>query len=176
MYRGYKKSNSRNTTDICLGTKRYDCQSRLNRDIEISPFPHSRHVHSSRPAPACSFSAPRLNLVLTHECFSLPPLSTTLHDMAASIHTVNRHPVGPELVGSRNYVPMAFAHRQESTGTGPVFLKIARVPGAPYIGSTTIRTNFCAPLFPHNDHWYCTTVNMCDTLKCLFNVSAIIRC
>ena len=105
--------------------------------------------------------------------------------MAASIHTVNRHPVGPELVGSRNYVPMEFAHRQESTGTGPVFLKIARVPGAAYTGST-IRTNFCAPLFPHNDHWYCTKVNMCDTnktvmeagntLRCLCNVSAIIRC
>ena len=62
-----------------------------------------RQVRPSRPASACSFSILGLNLVLSH---GFLPISAT-----ASIYsftTAIRHRVSPELIGSRNCVPMAF--------------------------------------------------------------------
>ena len=84
-------------------------RGQLNRENEYFPVPVraqefglARRVQPSRPAPACSFSILRLNLVLT----GFLPSSA-----AASIYlykTAIRHRVSPECIGSRNCVPMAF--------------------------------------------------------------------
>ena len=79
-------------------------RGQLNRENE---YPRSRlriwSREMSRPASACSFSMPRLNLVLTH---GIPP------DFRGSVHlfcyTAIRHRVSPEFIGSRNFVPIAF--------------------------------------------------------------------
>ena len=77
-------------------------------NIALSPYGRENlvsrdGVQPSRPASACSFSILRLNLVLTH---GIPP------DFRGGVHlfikTAIRHRVSPELIGSRNCVPMAF--------------------------------------------------------------------
>ena len=60
----------------------------------------------------CSFSTPRLNLVITHGLSCLLLLSATI-----PIHTVNRHPGSSEFIRSR---PADGVHRRESAGAGLV--------------------------------------------------------
>ena len=85
-------------------------RGQLNRENKYFPVPAraweiglARWVQPSRPASACSFSIPRLNLVLPH---GIPP------DFRGGAHffiyTAIRHRVSPELIGSRSCVPMAF--------------------------------------------------------------------
>ena len=59
-----------------------------------------RWARPSHPAPVRSLSTLGLDLVLTH--WSSPILSTT-----AFIYAVSRHRVSPEMMGSRDFIPMA---------------------------------------------------------------------
>ena len=81
-------------------------RGQLNKEKGIFPRPRlrlkikfglARRVQPSRPAPACSFSILRLNLVLTH---GIPP------DFRGGVHffiqTAIRHRVSPEFNESRN--------------------------------------------------------------------------
>ena len=85
-----------------------------NRKNEYFPVPVrarevglARRVRPSRPTSACSFSTPRLNLVLTH---GIPP------DFRDGVHYIAiRHRAGPEFIGSRNCVPMVFTAESPPT-------------------------------------------------------------
>ena len=85
-------------------------RGQLSRENECFPvsvcaweFGLARRVRPSRPASASSFSTLRLGLVLTHE---IPP------KFRGGVHlfilNAIRHRASPEIIGSRNCVPMAF--------------------------------------------------------------------
>ena len=73
-------------------------------NIPLSPYvPENLVSRDGRPASACSFSIPRMNLVLTH---GIPP------DFRGGVHlfieTAIRHRVSADFIGSRDCVPMTF--------------------------------------------------------------------
>ena len=99
-------------------------QGQLNRENEYPPVPVrasefdlARRVQPSRPASACSFSILRPNLVLTHGIS--PHFHGGIHRF---ILTAIFHRVSPEVVGSRNGVPMAFT-AESPPAKGPYPLK-----------------------------------------------------
>ena len=80
------------------------CTPRLNQNL-VSQDGFGRPVPRQ---PACLFSTPRLNLVISYP-YSRAPLSATVF-----IYTVNLHGVSPEFIGSRSCVPVAFTAESQS--------------------------------------------------------------
>ena len=79
----------------------------------------------------------------------------------ASTHTVNRRWASPELIGSRNCVPMAFT-AESPLAQGPVVLEAVRVTGAAFSGFT-LDHFFMRLSFSHTQSWY--AVDMCVIQK-----------
>ena len=78
----------------------------------------AKGVRLSRPASACSFSTPRLNLVLTHE---IPPAFRN------GVHIYRHPPSGQPIVDRVTQLRIDGVHCRESAGTGPpVVLKVAK--------------------------------------------------
>ena len=93
-------------------------------------------VRLSCPASACSFSILRLNLALTR---GIPP------DFYAGVHIFikNRHtPSGQSRVYRVTQMLTDGVHCRESTGTGPVVLKVVPATGAAFASPWTNQNAF----------------------------------
>ena len=81
----------------------------MPRPVRALEFSLARRVRLSHAASVCSFSTPRLKLLL----LLLIVLTSYSQDSSGfprrhPTYTVNRHRASPELIGSRNCVRMAF--------------------------------------------------------------------
>ena len=138
-------------------------RGQVNRKNEYSPVPVSafefglaKQVQPSRPAPACSFSVLRLNImVLTH---GIPPNfrggGVHLFILTAIRHRVTRHRVSPELIGSScNCVPVAFTAESPPAQGQQVVLTVVPGTGAAIL-HVTMDQLMCTSLFPHTHYRY----------------------
>ena len=117
----------------------------LNKENDFFPVSvrarEFRLAEESRPASICSFSTFRLKVVIT---YGIPP---AIHD-DVHIHNTPSTAIDQCRIHPVTQLRTDGVHCRESTGTGPVVLKVVRVTSAAFSGFTMAQF-FHAPIFSH---------------------------